>query len=126
MINRLTKPLACTLITISCLALVTPTTAQQQVTVLNGARILPVTGKPIENGIVVMFGGKIQLVGNAETTIPDGALVIDCKGKIITPGLIDAGTQLSVSSKNSNEQFEEPIAGYDRGDYVATCACKPE
>jgi hypothetical protein len=33
---------------------------------------------------------------------------------------------LTVHPRYSNEQVEEPIEGFDRGDYVAICARKPE
>ncbi|MCB9870040.1 MAG: amidohydrolase family protein [Planctomycetes bacterium] len=84
-----------------------PATAQDKVTVLKGAKIYPVASNPIDGGIVVLQGGKIAAVGGATLAIPDGADVIDCAGKVITPGLIDAGTSLSVSAKNANEQSEE-------------------
>jgi imidazolonepropionase-like amidohydrolase len=76
-------------------------------TVFKGAKVYPVASNPIENGIVIVQGGKIIAVGDAKTPIPEGAKIIDCTGKIITPGLIDAGTQLSVNRKHANEQFEE-------------------
>ena len=54
-----------------------------------GARILPVSGPAIENGILVVDGGKITAIGDGNTVrIPTEAVVIDATGKTIIPGLI--------------------------------------
>jgi imidazolonepropionase-like amidohydrolase len=55
------------------------------------ARILPVSGAPIEHGTLVMRGGRIAAVGIMKA--PDGARVIDAGGKTVTPGWIDSGIQ---------------------------------
>jgi imidazolonepropionase-like amidohydrolase len=89
------------------LVLAAPGIAQQEAVVLKGATIYRVSGPAIENGVVIFSGGKIQSIGAADTEIPEGAKVIDATGKIITPGLIDAGTTLSVSVQNANEQVAE-------------------
>ena len=49
----------------------------------------------IENGTVVITNGKISAVG-ANVPIPAGAQRIDATGKIVTPGFVDASTQLGV------------------------------
>ena len=89
------------------LALASPGLAQQEAVVLKGATIYPVSGTVIENGVVILTGGKILAIGGADTETPEGARVIDVTGKIITPGLIDAGTTLSVSVQDANEQVRE-------------------
>ncbi len=87
-------------------ALVSPLTAQT-ITALKGAKIYPVASSPIENGVIVLQGLKIVALGDADTAIPDGARIVDCTGKVITPGLVDAGTSLSIASKHQNEQISE-------------------
>lgn len=72
------------------LALAALLPAQAQATVYTGARILPGGAPPIENGVLVIGGGKILALGGADLAAPDGAAVVDCTGKTITPGLIDA------------------------------------
>lgn len=54
-----------------------------------GATILPVSGPPVPDGVLVVQGGRILAVGpRASVVVPAGAEVIDCAGKVILPGLI--------------------------------------
>jgi imidazolonepropionase-like amidohydrolase len=81
--------------------------AQERTTVFQGARILP-GGKPaIEAGVLIVAGGKIQALGGPGTSIPDGAVVVDCTGKTITPGLIDAAFRAGAAADDTNEQSDE-------------------
>lgn len=100
---QISKVLPCIIL---ATALTTPSSSQD-ITALKGAKIYPVVSSPIENGVVILQGGKVLTVGDASTAIPDGAKVIDCSGKVITPGLIDAGTSLSIPDKHANEQIAE-------------------
>jgi imidazolonepropionase-like amidohydrolase len=81
--------------------------AQQKVTVYQGARLLPGGTAPIEQGVLVVAGGRIQAVGGPTTPIPDGAIVVDCTGKTITPGLIDASFRPGANPNDLNEQSSE-------------------
>ena len=65
-------------------------------TAIVGANILTATGQEIDGGVVVMDGGKIVAVGPAGTAVPQGAVVVDGKGKWVTPGVIDAHSHLGV------------------------------
>ena len=75
---------------------------------IKGARIVPVSGAPIENGTVVVADGIIKAVG-ADATIPPEAAVIDGKGLTVYPGLIDAGTNVGLPAP------EPPQMGPARG-----------
>lgn len=61
---------------------------------LVGARVVTMAGVDggiIENGVVLIEGNRIALVGDlASTTIPAGTPTVDLGGKTIIPGLIDA------------------------------------
>ncbi|MBT8471787.1 MAG: amidohydrolase [Marinicaulis sp.] len=63
--------------------------------VITGATVLTATGEEIENGSVVIEGGKISAVGAAgDVTEPEGATFIDASGKWVTPGVIDIHSHL--------------------------------
>jgi imidazolonepropionase-like amidohydrolase len=60
---------------------------QQQAFV--GARLIPITGDEIDDGVLVIEDGKIAAVGSSEEVlIPQGAQVFDVSGQVIMPGLI--------------------------------------
>ncbi|MBK8096314.1 MAG: amidohydrolase family protein [Planctomycetes bacterium] len=82
-------------------------TAQDKITALRGARILPGGAPAIDNGVLLIAQGRIQAVGGASTPIPEGTVVIDVTGKTITPGLIDANWRFGTGSLDRNEQGDE-------------------
>lgn len=53
-----------------------------------GARLLPVSGPPIENGVLLIRGKQIVAVGDQSLEIPSGVDRIDVKGRWIMPGLV--------------------------------------
>jgi imidazolonepropionase-like amidohydrolase len=69
--------------------------AAAQTIAITGGKVYPVSGPPIENGTVIIVNGKISAVG-ANVPIPAGAQRIDATGKTVTPGFVDASTQLGV------------------------------
>ena len=69
--------------------------AAAQTIAITGGKVYPVSGPLIENGTVIITNGKIVAVG-ANVPIPAGAQRIDATGKIVTPGFVDASTQLGV------------------------------
>jgi imidazolonepropionase-like amidohydrolase len=69
--------------------------ALAQTIAITGGKVYPVSGPVIENGTVVITNGVISAVG-ANVPIPAGAQRIDATGKIVTPGFVDAATQLGV------------------------------
>ncbi len=60
-----------------------------------GAEIRPVSGAVIARGTIVVKGGRITQIG-ADVPIPGDARVIDCAGRVITPGLIESVSQLGL------------------------------
>jgi imidazolonepropionase-like amidohydrolase len=62
---------------------------------ITGARIVPVSGAPIDAGTIVWRDGRILAVG-ASATVPPGARTIDGKGLTVYPGLIDLGSSAGV------------------------------
>ena len=66
-----------------------------QVVAITGGKVYPVSGAPIENGTVLIRDGKIAAVGR-DVVVPTGARRIDAAGKWVTPGLVNAATQLGL------------------------------
>lgn len=75
--------------------------------VITNARILTVTRGEIQNGTIVIRNGKIAAVGT-NIEIPANVKVIDAKGKIVTPGLIDAHTHLASDGVNEGADAITP------------------
>ena len=59
--------------------------------VIQGATLIDGTGRPaLTDSVVIVQDGRFQAVGKrGEVSIPQGAEVIDAKGKTVLPGLID-------------------------------------
>ena len=74
---------------------------QPEVTVLQGATILTVSHGTIENGSIVIRGGKIAAVGT-NLPVPEGARVIDAKGRYVLPGIIDCHSHMAAHSINES------------------------
>jgi imidazolonepropionase-like amidohydrolase len=64
--------------------------AQERVTVLRGGEVHTIASGVIANGVVVFQGGKILEVGGPSVAIPAGAEIVEAKGLLVTPGIIDA------------------------------------
>lgn len=54
-----------------------------------GARLVPVTSEPIDDGVLLVSDGKILAIGErGGVAIPDEAEVVDWSGRTVLPGLI--------------------------------------
>ncbi|MBI4892877.1 MAG: amidohydrolase family protein [Acidobacteria bacterium] len=68
---------------------------QTRPTAFTGARIIPVAGPEIADGVLVVEKGKILAVGPAASTaVPANAEKIDARGKVIMPGLVDSHSHI--------------------------------
>lgn len=65
--------------------------------VIAGATIIDGTGGRFDSGEILIENGKVAAIG-AKVPRPSGALIIDGRGKWVTPGLIDVHTHLGVYS----------------------------
>ncbi len=102
------RPLLLTLLLIVTFSL--QALAQDKPIVLKGGKVLTVTHGVIENGVVVMQGGKIAAVGSASSVnTPSGAQVIDVTGMTIYPGLIDSETQLGLTEISAEEMTNDLV-----------------
>lgn len=68
--------------------------------VISGGRVVPVDGEPIENGTVVVSGGRIAAVGAAgEVAVPDGARVVDATGRWVLPGFVESHAHVGIDEE---------------------------
>ena len=88
-----------------------PARAQDRPIALKGAKLLTVTHGAIDNGVLIMQGGKITAAAASNAvTIPANAQVIDVTGMTVYPGLIDSETQLGlteISAENMTTDLVE-------------------
>lgn len=96
-------------------ALAATVSAQQEAPytyAITGARVVPVSSAPIDNGTVVFSGGVITAVG-ANVTVPPGAITIAGKGLTVYPGLIDMGSSAGLEApaipRAENPQTTEDV-----------------
>ena len=64
---------------------------------IKGAKIVPVSGPPLDDANVVVSKGTIVAVGK-DVTIPPDAWVIDGKGLTVYPGFVDGFTDVGVAA----------------------------
>jgi imidazolonepropionase-like amidohydrolase len=62
---------------------------------IRGATVVPVSGPRLENATVILSRGVIKAVSK-DAAIPDEAWVIEGKGLIVYPGLIDSFTDVGI------------------------------
>jgi imidazolonepropionase-like amidohydrolase len=77
-----------------------PAVAQERLAI-KGGRIVPVTGPPIDDGVIIIRGAKIEAIGKG-LAIPSDAKVIDATGKVIVPGFIEAHSSRGMDQTNES------------------------
>ena len=70
------------------------TAAAQTTRAFTNARIITISGPPIEKGTLVVREGRIVAVG-ATAAVPPGAETVDLAGKTIMPGLVDTHSHIA-------------------------------
>jgi len=84
-----------------------------QTIAITGGTVYPVSGPKMENATVLIRDGRITAVGPA-VTVPGDATRVDARGKWVTPGLIDGGTQLGLTEISAvNATNEGALRGSD-------------
>lgn len=89
--------------------------AQEKPTAFTGAHIIPIVGQPIDNGTLLVQGGKIIAVGASDAVrIPDGVQSIDAKGKTIMPGLVDTHSHIGgIGGADQSGPIQPDVRIYD-------------
>jgi imidazolonepropionase-like amidohydrolase len=69
---------------------------------ITGGLVVPADSARIEDGTVLVTGGRIAAVGrSADVAIPPGIPVIDARGRWVLPGFVDAHTHLGIDEEAS-------------------------
>jgi imidazolonepropionase-like amidohydrolase len=88
--------------------------AQDKPVVLKGGKLLTVSHGVIENGVLVMQGGKITSVSaGGSAKVPRDARVIDVTGMTVYPGLIDSETHLGLTEISAEDMTNDLIESSD-------------
>lgn len=91
---------------------------------VKAGKLIPITGEPIENAVILIRDGKIAAVGT-DVEIPVEAKVIDASDKVVMPGFIDPHNPSGMSQaneRNSNVPFLSAVDSIDPIlDYFEDC-----
>ncbi len=68
---------------------------------IRGGMVLTISTNPIRDGTVLVEGETIRAVGR-DVVVPDGARVVDAKGKFVLPGFMDAQSSLYVMASEAS------------------------
>jgi len=87
-------------------------TRTDAVIAIRNATILTATKGTIQNGTIVLRGGKIAAVG-ANVAIPSGADVVDGTGTFVSPGIIDCHSHIAADSINEGGTTVSSMTGIE-------------
>jgi imidazolonepropionase-like amidohydrolase len=91
-------------------ALIFAVPASAETVAITGARAWPMTSSaPVENATIVIADGRIVSVTSGGA-VPSGARAIAAEGRVVTPGLIDAATQIGLSEIGGAGLGDEAIS----------------
>ena len=81
---------------------------------IQGATVLTGTGERLDNTDILLKDGVIAAIG-PHLTAPDGAQIVDARGRTVTPGIIDIHSHLgvypspAVSSLQDGNEMTAPV-----------------
>ncbi len=86
---------------------------------IKDGRVLTMAGPALERGTVLIKDGRIEAVGT-DLPIPDGAEVVEARGKVVMPGLIDAHCHVGVAEEvyrvegDDTNEYSDPLTPHLR------------
>ncbi len=91
-----------------CLLVPARAVSQGPVTAIVGGTVIDGNGgPPTADAVVLVTGQRITAVGpRASVRIPEGATIVDAKGRYVMPGMIDTNVHLSLYGGTSPERME--------------------
>jgi imidazolonepropionase-like amidohydrolase len=103
---------AVTLLFSACILASAQSARDENVLVVQGARILPITAPPIAQGVLVIKGGKIIAVGEmGNVQVPAGARIQDATGKVIMPGIVDSHSHIGIDANPTVSDSQDANEG---------------
>lgn len=103
--------------------------AKEKVIAIKGAKVYTGEGEPLEDAVVLLAGDKVQAVGKG-LSVPAGADVVQGKGLVVTPGLIDPLTQVGLDEveleETANDETESRSRDRIRAAYRTADAYNPQ
>lgn len=113
-VRRRSSVVGQTLILLALCLSVSVCAAQTRPIALKGGKLLTITHGTIENGVLVMSGGKIIGIGSAgSVNIPSDAQMIDVTGMTVYPGLIDSETALGLTEISAEQMTNDLVESSD-------------
>jgi imidazolonepropionase-like amidohydrolase len=101
-----------------CAALLGVAPAAAQTIAIEGGTVHTMTGAPIEGGTVLLRDGRVVAVGR-DVAVPANAQRIDARGKVVTPGLFDSGTNIGLVEIEAVVETNDFRPGLEEDDLVA-------
>ena len=83
-----------------------------EVIAIVGARILTISKGDLARGVILIKNGKITEVAS-DAKIPDGATVIDGKGLVAMPGLVNPYSRITGGSGGTSQGSNPQVLAYD-------------
>ncbi|HEY6546765.1 MAG TPA: amidohydrolase, partial [Vicinamibacteria bacterium] len=89
--------------------------AQDKPVAFVGARVIPIAGPEIENGVVVVHRGKVVAVGAAgAVAVPGDATRRDVAGRIVMPGFVDTHSHIGgVEGADASAPIQPDVRALD-------------
>ena len=88
--------------------------ASAAVTAIRNAQVMTVAGAgTLERGTVLIRNGRIEAVG-ADVAIPEGAAIIDGSGKVLTPGIFVARSELGLKEIDAVDETNDVASRQSR------------
>ncbi len=108
------------LLVLASLLVLQPALAQDDPHVFRGARLLPIAGPPIDDGVLVVQGGRILELGGPDTRAPRRAVEHDVTGKVLMPGLVDTHSHVgAVSGGDRSSPLHPDVRNLDSIDVAS-------
>lgn len=89
------------------------------------ARLIDPEAQTDAPGSLLVQGGRIAGHGSTEEAAPEGAAVIDCRGRALAPGLIDWGVKIGEPGERHKESFRSAGRAAAAGG-VTTLIARPD